>query len=151
MAYDKKINRGVFAALMAADTTTIGTSGTYVPIEGSFSNTPIDNFELSETPAIKYIGKKTCYFEIDWQTGVSSDSATTVVHCGIKLNGVLVTESVMGTLLKTKDEPQAFSGTVIIELKENDEIQLVTTSDNTGGVLTYHHYTTSIRPFYEHS
>lgn len=148
MAYDKKIAIGVFASLQASDTTTIITAGDYVPISGTFSNSPLEKFELTETPSIKYAGTKTMQFEIDWHATVSSDKATSTVKCGIMLNDSLVADSGMSSLLKIANEPQAMSGTVVVQLSENDEIQLVTTSDGDGDVLTFLNYTTTIRPFF---
>lgn len=142
---------GVFAYLTEAANTTITTAGTYYPIAGTFTNAPIEDFGAATTytPGIKYLGTKTQYFEIDWHAAGYGDAAGQTIRMGIKKNGVLCTGSVMGTFLKFLNEEQALSGTCVIELATNDEIQLVITSDSNGDVITLEHFTTTITEFFD--
>ena len=55
----------------------------------------------------------------------------------------------MSTFLKTQDELFNLSGTVIVELKYYDEVQLVVTCDSSGDVLTINNYVTSINEFFD--
>lgn len=144
------VETGVFAALSAEADTTITTAGTYYPILGTFSNTPIQGFSAGTeyTPSVKYTQSLTRYFEIDWHASFSADAASTTVHFGIKKNGVLESDSVMGTLAKTAGEVYHLSGTDVVELETDDEIQLVVSSDGDSDVISVIHYTTTIRPFY---
>ena len=143
-------NNGVFASLSASANTTVTTADTYYPIAGTFTNSPMENFAAGtvHTPSIKYIGTETKYFEIDWHATASPDSTGMTVHFGIKKNGTLIDSSVMGTFLKSGGEAQALSGTSVVELSTNDEIQLVLTADGDGDIVTVPHYTTTMRPFF---
>lgn len=147
MSYRPIKTRVVFASLTAAADTTITTAGTYYPIVGTFTNNPIENFGAATTytPGIKYTEKKTMNFEIDWHAAVQASVLGTSISIAIKVNNVLLSESVMTSYLRTAGEPQVLSGTVILELSLNDEIQLVVTSDGSGDVLTFNSFTTTIR------
>ena len=140
---------GVFAYLASPANTTITTAGTYYPIAGTFTNAPIEDFTAVATPAIRYDGAKTQYFEIDWHASGYGDSNGQTIHIGIKKNGVLCTGGVMGTFLKFLGEEQALSGTCVIELATNETIQLVITSDTNGDVITMEHFTTTITEFFD--
>ena len=140
--------RGVFATITSEAETTVTTAGTYYPIAGTFSNNPMEEFQLTADPAVQYTGGATIFFEIDWHATVFADDSGRTVHFGIKKNGTLVDSSVMGTFLKTFDEAQALSGTCVIELSTDDKIQLVLTSDADGDKITAKHYTTTIQPFF---
>lgn len=138
---------GVFAALSAADDTTITTAGTYVPVEGTFTNMPAENFE-GGTQTIDYKGTVTTYFEIDWHATLETDGASTTVSIGVKKNGALEDSSVMTVLCKTAGEKYTVSGTVVVELETDDTIQLVATTDGAGDVITFDNFTTTISKFF---
>lgn len=140
---------GVSAYLPTTADTTITTAGTYYPIEGSFTNDVIENFTLVATPAIRYDGTLTQCMEVDWHASLSADTANTTVHLGIKKNGTLVDASLMAQFLKNADQIYNISGTCVVEMATNDEIQLVVTSDGDGDVLTFEHYTTTITEFFD--
>lgn len=140
---------GVFAYLDAPADTTITAAGTYYPIQGAFTNDPIEDFTAVPTPAIRYDGPKTQYFEIDWHAAGYGDANGQTIHIGVKKNGVLCTASVMGTFLKFLGEEQSLSGTCVVELATNDEIQLVVTSDGNGDILTLEQFTTTITEFFD--
>lgn len=142
---------GIFAALEAPADTTITVAGTYYPINGTFSNDPLKGFgaATTHTPGIKYEEKLTQHFEIDWHATLTADAATTTVHFGIKKNGTLIDSSLMAQMCKNAGQEYALSGTNVIELEENDEIQLVVTSDGSGDVITVDHYTTTITEFFD--
>ena len=139
--------RGVFAALITETSTTITTANTYYPISGSFANSPLANFCLVSDPAIQYddIHK---WFEIDWHATAYADANNTTVHIGIRKNNQLLESSIMGTFLKTADEAQALSGTLALDLNSGDKVQLVVTSDGDGDIITFKHFTTTIREFF---
>ncbi len=134
-----------FAYLTGAAGTTCTTAGTWYPISGTFGNDPMDNFTGVATPAIRYDGLETQYFEIDWHGSFTVAPTGATVDIGIKKNGTIIDSSVMESyaaaiLLQA-------SGTVVVELATNDEIQLVVKSDANGDVVNFTHYTTSIRRF----
>ena len=137
---------GVFAYLSTPATTTVTTSGTYYDISGTFTNAPMEKFVLDG--GIKYKGTRPRYFEVDWHASVDGNSNGMTIHLGIKKNGTLVSSSVMGTFLKTANEPQALSGTTVVELDEDDVITLVLTSDGNGDIVNVEHFTTTIRGFF---
>jgi len=147
----KKI--GVFASIApeSGTVTTITVAGTYYPIEGTFTNSPVEGFSGGTVyaPSIKYDGALTQYFEIDWHATVISDSNGATIHVGIKKNGTLLTASIMGTYMKFAGEVQTLSGTTVVELSTDDEIQLVTTSDGNGDETEFDHFTTTMTEFFD--
>ena len=145
MAYSNKVERYVFAYLSSSANTTITTSGTYYPILGTFTNSPTSLFSVTATPAIQYKDRKTTYFEIDWHASMSSSTVSTLISVGVKKNTVLSSPSIMTTFVKTSSESESFSGTVVLELSYDDEIQLVVTSDSHGDIITFENFTTTIR------
>jgi len=149
---------GVFAALVAVEgsepTVTATDADTYYPIPGTFANDPVEGFGAATavTPGIKYIYDKEQYFEIDWHATISSDTSGTNLHCSVLKNGAIIGTSdkaKMGTRLKNADQPYNLSGTAVVKLKENDEIQLVVESSKAGAVLKFYHYTTTISEFFD--
>jgi hypothetical protein len=140
---------GVFASL---DTTANTTVTTYYPIQGTFTNNPMDNFSVTADPAIQYDNEEGLQCEVDWHAEIQGDANGINVHVGLMINTgggfAIVTESLMGTYLKTANEPQCLSGTSVISLKQGYKIQLVLTSDTDGDVITVHNFTTTIRRFY---
>lgn len=146
-------NIGVFAALSAPDDTTVTTAGTYYPIEGTFTNTPIEKFSVQTEaygPVIQYDGIDTLYFEIDAHASVKGNTNGITVKAAIKKNNVLVTESITTQYLKTTPEIYTMSGTSVVELSTGDNIQMVVTSDSDADVITFENITATIRPFYLH-
>lgn len=139
---------GAFAALSEQANTTITDAGTYYPILGTFTNSPVVGFQGVADPAIQYTAAPTRYFEIDWHATLSADDGLRTVHCGVNKNGTFVDSSRMGAYLKTADEPGSFSGTCVVQLEKNDKIQLVVTSSADGDVITFYHFTTTIREFF---
>lgn len=139
---------GVFAAMSGSASTTIVTSGSYYPIQGTFTNVPMVNFSFVSTPAIRYDGKNSPYFRIAWSATMTADANGTTVYCAVKKSGSLVTPSIMGQYIKTSGEWYNLVGISVVELTQNDEIQLVVTSDGDGDKITFLYYTTSISPFF---
>ena len=137
---------GLFAALSAPTLTTIADAETFYPIAGTFSNEPASGFTGTEDPAIKYTGTRTLYFEIDAHAVISAATNGTTVECGIKKNGTLEASSVVSAFCKTAGELYTISGTIVVQLEEDDTIQLVVATDN-GNNVTFHNITTTIRPF----
>ena len=149
--YAQAKKSGVYAYLSAQADTTITTASIYYPVAGTFTNAPVENFSSGTVypPSIKYDGTLTQYFEIDWHATIKADAAATTVGFGVKKNSSFVTGSDMSTLCKTAGEEYSLSGTCIVELAQNDEIQLVVTSDGNGDIITVVHYTTSINEFFD--
>ena len=137
---------GVFAYLGAPADTTCTLADTWYPINGAFTNDPMLGFEV-DVDKLKYIGAKTMYFEIDGHIVVKGDSNGTTAHFGLKKTGAIIPSSVMGTYMKTLNEPFPVSGTTVVELATNDTIQLVMKADGAGDIITTEHLTTTIRPF----
>lgn len=142
---------GVFAYLGTPTATTTTLAGTYYPIQGTFTNSPSECFGAATTytPGIKYECETTQYLEIDWHASVGSDAGNTTVTCGVYKNGVLEASSVMSTFAKNLGQIYAMSGTTVIELAQNDEVQLVVKSDQAGAQVTFNNYTTSISEFFD--
>jgi len=142
---------GIFAALSAPADTTVTTAGTYYPIAGTFTNSPIECFGAATTytPGIKYADTLTQFFEIDWHASFSADDAGRTITIGVKKNDVLVAISAMSQFCKNADQSYALSGTAVIELATDDEIQLVLTSSTNGDVITMDNYTTTISEFFD--
>ena len=142
---------GVFAYLAAPTATTVTTAGTYVPISGTFTNDPIQDFITVADPAIQYKGTKTQYYKIDWQASCSCNNTGRTVKIGIKKNAAAspLASSVMETYLKVANETQALAGCVVVELATDDKIQLVVTSSVNGDQITFANYTTSIEEFFD--
>lgn len=142
---------GVFAYLGTATTTTCTLADTWYSINGTFTNSVIENFSVATvvTPGIKYDGTKTQFFEIDYHATISADENSTTVHLGVKKNGTIDTGSIMGAYSKEDDELKSISGTCVLELSQNDEIQLVVMADDDGDVINIVHYTTTINEFFD--
>ena len=153
---DLEEKAGCFAYLPTAADTTITTGGTYYPVAGTFTNAPCQSFDTGteQTPSIKYTGTTARYFEIDWHASCSADNATTTVTFAIykydasETTFELIASSVMSTLCKNADELYALSGSCVVELDTDDEVQLVVTSDGDGDVITVNNYITSITRFF---
>ncbi len=140
---------GVGAYLTAAANTTCTDADTFYAISGTFENDPLKGFTLGAS-AIVYSGR-TRYFEIDWHATIEGDSNSIVAHIGAAIAGETLTIAsafVMGVFLKTSSEPLSLSGTRVVELSAGDTIQLQCAADGAGDVLTFDHFTTTIRPFF---
>lgn len=141
---------GVFAYLSAPDNTTITTGGTYYPVEGTFTNSPVEEFSAGTvyTPSIKYNGTLKRYFEVDWHVQVQCNSFNADVGVAVKINDVLCERGEMEIKCLQANEPYNMSSTCVVELDEGDEVQLVVTSDGDGDIVTFGKFVTTIKPFY---
>ena len=140
---------GIYAYLTLPATTVITNTGDdYSYIEGTFSNDPIVNFALVSTPyvGIKYTGIPTGNFMFRLHATMTSPSTNTTVTIGIKKNGELDTASLMTVFAKYATETANLSTGSCVELKTNDIISLVITSDNFADI-TINKLVTSISPF----
>ena len=133
----------VYAYLPSSTNTTITTAATYYPITGPFTNGPLIGFSVVSTH-LEYANADTRYFEIDWYATVSND-AEAIVHIGVSINSAAPI-GVAATKCKSAGDEYALSGTTVVSLKTDDEVQLVITSDDTGGIVTVYHFTTTMRP-----
>ena len=142
---------GVYAYLSAASSTTVTSAGTYYPIVGTFTNSPMYDFIGTSTsygPGIQYIGTTTKTFETLWSASFYCDQNGTTGTVGITQNGIVATSSKMSQYCKTATELYTSSGVFVTTLVKNDVIQLVFTSDKTGGICTFNNFTTSIKQFF---
>lgn len=148
-SYTNLVMRGLFAYLTAEADTTITTAGTYYPILGTFNNDPIYNFSSAtvNTPGIKYDDSETMFFEIDWHATISASVLDTNVNVAISKNGTELAQSTMSAKCLQVNSPYNLSGTCVVELSEDDEIQLIVTADGDGDVITFTKFVTTIRPF----
>jgi len=135
----------VYAYLNSSSSVTCTTSGTYYPIAGTFTNDFV-NF-IFDTDHIEYTGTVTQKFEIDWHASLSAESNGTTVQVTVAKNGTNQTAQRMGVYCKTAGETFTVSGTIVLELAEDDEVQLVVSSDDAGGDITFAHFTTTIARF----
>ena len=140
--------KGVFAALDSPTDTAIAEVGTYYPIEGVFLNAPVAAFVVVDDPGLQYVNRSPRWFEIDWHATVSASKNAVCVHVGIKRNCQVDGRSVMGVRLTLLNQPSVISGTSVMHIRHGDTIQLVVTADQ-DCVVTFHHYTTTIREFYD--
>ena len=140
---------GVFAYLDTTEVDTVDTANVYQPIGGTFINSPLQNFSVLATPSIRYDGATTHYFMINYNTTSSANANGTTFRLAVKKNGTILDGSIMSTYLKTANEAQAFGGVVVVELDQNDTIQLVFSTDGTGDIVNFMHFTTTINKFFE--
>ncbi len=138
--------RGVFAYLNVPNITECIVKDTYYPIAGNFTNDPVGGFKIYED-SIQYIGDRMCYFSIVWFATVQSSNSNNTLLFAIKHNGEVLSKSIMGDFLMRKDS-ESTSGTVVIPLYAKDMIQLVVSYAKKKTDLTFHYFTTSIRPFF---
>ena len=137
----------VWAYISSSSATTVTTASTYYPIAGTFVNNMTDfSGATVVTPGIKYDGTLTRNFKITIQGQVETDSANVRVSLAIKKNGTLIAGSEITTLCRVADEPYHIGSIVMVELAEDDEIQLVTTSDGNGDEVTFENLQTLIEP-----
>jgi len=76
----------------------------------------------------------------------------TEVHCSVLKNGAIVGTSDkgrMGSFFKNSNQPYSISGTVVVSLAEDDEIQLVVASDEAGAKIKFYHFTTTVSEFFD--
>ena len=138
----------VWGYVSASADTTITAAGTYYPIQGTFVNS-FNQFGAAtvNTPGIKYTGSETKVFEIDLHAQVSADTLNTDVTIAVYKNGSLVAGSGITGRCRDATSPYPLSSTAVTTLAQNDEIQLMVTSDGNGDVLTFNNLQTTIREF----
>lgn len=142
---------GVFAYLTAQADTTITTAETWYPIEGTFSNSPFENFVAATVnpPGIKYNHNITQYFIVAGQLTFSSSALTSpTVTVTLKKNGSIVPACEMSLYTKNANQKYSLAGSYVLELEEGDEIQMVMTSDTDGNVVTVYQFLLSIMRFF---
>lgn len=129
------------AYLSASYDLTYAAEDTYEPILGTFINEQINQFTITSTPSIKYIGEKTALFKIDINAVIKGDTLNEDIYICIIKNpsGTPVTLSnyEMYQRVKTTNSPYIFSQTIALVLETDDEVQLVSKSTNKGAVTTF--------------
>lgn len=150
-SYHNRPKAGTFAYFTAATDTTITTGGTFQAMVGTnWANDPLEGFIINPSYYIEYRGDS-CVFEIDWNATISTDDNGRTVHVGTSINGEIITTahpSVTGVYCKTGAETFPLSGTYVITLEAGDTIGIQCTSSTTADVITFHHFTTTIRRFF---
>lgn len=139
---------GVYAYLETETETETTSAGTYYPIAGTFINAPIKNFTAVATPGIRYDGAVAQWFEIDWHGTFEIDVASKTVTCGIAINETLNEASVHSMFCRYANDSVHLSGTLVVELSQNDEVQLVVSSNADGLLVSFDTFNVSIRPFF---
>lgn len=143
---------GVYAYLGTETHTTTTTAGTYYPVAGTFINAPIENFTAVDTPGIRYDGTPSQYFEIDWHCTFEVDTASKTVTVGVAINETVIVASTQSMYCRYANDSAHssvhLSGTYVVELATNDEVQLVVASDYDGLTVSFDTFNVSIRPFF---
>lgn len=139
---------GVFGYLVEPGEIIISETDIYQSLLLNLTLNPIEDFELTSSTKIKYIGNKTQHFEVLFHASLYGDTNGIAVHIADKKNGAIIIGSEMGTFLKFTGEEQAISGLFVFDLETNDEIEFVVRSDG-ADTLTFAHFTASIREFFD--
>ena len=139
---------GVFAYLPTETDTTTTAAATYYPVAGTFTNAPVENFTAVDTPGIRYNGTPSQFFEIDWHCTFEVDNASKTVTVGVAINETVVAASTQSMFCRYANDSVHLSGTYVVELATNDEVQLVVASDYDGLIVSFDTFNVSIRPFF---
>lgn len=142
-------NFGCFAYLSEPTITTVTTASLWYPIEGTFTNSPCENFSAATVtmPGIKYDGLITRYFSLSGQLSFKSNKNTVTLSTGVKKNNVFQEASEMSALAKVNNEAYFISFGIVLELDLPDEIQLVVTTDVADTEITIDKFTILINTF----
>lgn len=143
-----KEHASAYAHLTAMDTTTITTGGSFYEIQGVFANRNMNQFTVVAGPpaGIQYHGE-TRWFLVEYDITVQGNSNGMNVEAGIAIDGTTPdSASIMGTFLKTANEPQAFGGSVEFEVDSGQVVTLVGSADDDGDLFIVKYLTTSIDP-----
>lgn len=136
---------GVFAYLLAKDTTTCASADTWYFIEGAFVNPVAEGFNV--TPAgIISARSDTVTAEVDWHATLKVSPPGAIVHIGVGLNDSIVTGSVMGTFTSTIQFNMG--GTGVLQVAPGDTVSLQVKSDAPGDLVIFDSFTTTIRNFF---
>lgn len=140
---------GLFGYITPPLAITITTASTYYPI-GLFTTSFIEDFNTGTTYAngFKHNGSKTQYFKVEWSCSLEGDSDNILSSIRVEKNGALISGSTISTLLKITGEINNISGFCVVELSTNDEVQISTTSDTNGDIITFDNFNISINQFF---
>lgn len=141
---------GCFAYLSASADTTITTGDVWYPAEGTFVNNPCENFVAAAVniPGIKYAHALTQNFIIAGQITFSSSLSSATISGSFKKNGILVEEAKTSLYAKNSNERYFLAGSFVVEMEQDDEIQMVLTSDLDNTVITVHQFLLSMMRFF---
>ena len=138
-----------YAYLSATEETTCTLADTFYPILGTFINDPIVGFDVHEDK-LRYLGPTTREFEIDWSASFNCDTVGSTIHIGVSVNDEVIDihdKSVMGMYVKYADESVTMAGTLVVTVEENQTIELQISSDSATDIVSFDHFTTTIRKF----
>jgi len=127
----------VFGTLDTATPTTTTAAGTWYPIAGTFTNSPLENFELN-VDKLKYKGTETRTFKIILNVSASTDTAATTVDIGIGIDGADPSERlVTDRLIKLTTDIGSWVTQGEVTLSTNQEVQLMVLSDKAGAEIEF--------------
>lgn len=131
----------VDAYLSVPTTTTVTTANNWYPVQGVFTNNIIEGWSF-DTDHIEYdFNKPRCHL-FTWVGVFTADQPITTVHITLGYNGVPQTSRQVGTIAFSSDNVYSITGTAVIEISADDEIQLIVMSDGDGDEITFNHFTT---------
>lgn len=116
--------------------TTTTVADTYYPIDGVFTNTVLDNFELSGGSLV-YKGSEVREFKGFLNVSCQSDTAATTVTITITKNGAVQTGYEVDRLLKLTSDKGSWIVPVDFELEMDDYLTLEIKSDKAGAEITF--------------
>ena len=135
----------VFGYLNAPTATTTTVAGTHYTIQGAFTNPVLELFTADAT-GITYTGTETKTFKVIMSVSASSSVATTDVHTGIALNGVVSSGCESNRLLKLTTDIGAWVTQCELTLETGDLVTLVVRSDKAGAAITFNQIQANIFP-----
>ena len=147
LAINKEEKIGVFGYISTPLPTTISASDTYYTLAGTFTNTILSNFTVSET-GIKYTGTEDIVVETEWSGSFTSDTNNTTFSIALMKNGVLESCSTQTLKLDNAGTYGTLSGICVGTISTNDEILIKVKADKVGCEITANTFNSSLQKFY---
>lgn len=140
---------GVFAYLVNPNTTTITTANTFYALEGIFNNSVIEHFYYDfGLNAIVYNNTKNRTMLVGWSGSLTANIPNTEVIVSINKSGIRQMCGSMKIYLVRAGEYVTASGVCVLNVKPEDYIQLIITSDGNGDQITFSSFSTYINNFF---
>lgn len=128
------------AYVSSSDSVTTTVAGTYYRLAGTFTNAVLNGFAI-ESDKLTLKGQPSNIL-VAFCGSLSSDTISTEMSVGIKVNGTLRTGSVMTVDAAATTNTVAISLTDVIAMDTDDNIEIVVKSDKAGAAITTHTATT---------
>jgi len=139
---------GLYGSLIAPNSTTITTAGTYYSVNGIFDNTPAEGFFYNATAnAVQYNSTTPRYIELDISMSLQGSTTGMTPTMTIKKNGIVQTKGSFSIYLKVANEPYSVASTTVVPLELGDQLQIIATSDGNGDVITLNSMEITARAF----